>query len=62
MDDIIIIGDDEVEIYKLQKQLGTEFEMKNLRRIKYFLGIELARSSQGIFIFQLKYMQAYHLK
>ena len=37
---------------QLQKQLATEFEMKNLRGLKYFLGIEVARSKQGIFLSQ----------
>lgn len=56
VDDIIVTGDDEVEICKLQKQLATEFEMKNLRGLKYFLGIEVARSKQGIFLSQRKYV------
>ncbi|KAF5458487.1 hypothetical protein F2P56_022511 [Juglans regia] len=43
---MIIIGDDTEEILKLQKQLATELEMKNLGGLKYFLGIEVARSKQ----------------
>ncbi|KAL6346427.1 hypothetical protein AAG906_033223 [Vitis piasezkii] len=38
--DMIIIGDNIEEIFKLQGQLATEFEMKNLGGLKYFLGIE----------------------
>ena len=44
VDDIIIIGDDEEEITRLQEHLAIEFEMKNLGGFKYFLGIEVARS------------------
>lgn len=44
VDDTIIIGDDTEEISQLQKQLAIEFEMKNLRGLKYFMGIEVARS------------------
>ena len=44
VDDMIIIGDDAEEISKLQVQLSIEFEMKNLRGLKYFLRIKIARS------------------
>jgi hypothetical protein len=57
VDDIIITGDDREEISRLQGQLASEFEMKNLGGLKYFLGIEIARSNQGIFLSQRKYIQ-----
>ena len=53
---MIITGNDTEEIAKLQKRLATEFEMKNLGGLKYFLGIEVARSEQGIFLSQQKYI------
>ncbi|WJZ84417.1 hypothetical protein VitviT2T_004022 [Vitis vinifera] len=56
VDDMIITGDDVEEISKLQEQLSTKFEMKNLGGLKYFLGIEVARSRQGIFLSQKKYI------
>ena len=56
VDDMIITGNDDEEITKLQKELATEFEMKNLGGLKYFMGIEVAKSKQGIFIFQRKYV------
>ena len=56
VDDMIITGNDEEEITRLHKELATEFEMKNLGGLKYFMGIEVAKSKQGIFIFQRKYV------
>ncbi|KAL6325478.1 hypothetical protein AAG906_023323 [Vitis piasezkii] len=38
--------DDSEEIARLQEQLASEFEMKNLGGLKYFLGIEVARSKR----------------
>ncbi|CAL8164435.1 unnamed protein product [Prunus armeniaca] len=40
---------------KLQDYLAIEFEMNDLGGLKYFLGIEVARSQQGIFLSQMKY-------
>ncbi|KAJ9703116.1 hypothetical protein PVL29_004756 [Vitis rotundifolia] len=56
VDDMIITGDDAEEISRLQEQLSIKFEMKNLGGLKYFLGIEVARSKKGIFISQRKYV------
>ena len=56
VDDMIITGDDAEEIQQLKEHLATEFEMKNLGDLKYFLGIEVLRSGKGIFISQRKYV------
>ncbi|CAL2255384.1 unnamed protein product [Prunus armeniaca] len=44
------------EQQKLQKYLSREFEMKDLGALKYFLGIEIARSKTSIFLSQRKYV------
>jgi len=56
VDDMIITGNDEEEMTRLKVNLFKEFEMKDLGRLKYFLGIEVLRSRQGIFICQKKYV------
>ena len=52
VDVMILTSNDPKEIIRLQKGLGTEFEMKYLGKLKYFLGVKVARSKDGIFIFQ----------
>ncbi|CAA6654111.1 unnamed protein product [Spirodela intermedia] len=55
-DDIIITGSDDIEQGNLSKYLVKEFNIKTLGCLKYFLGIEVAHSSKGIFISQRKYV------
>src|SRR4051812_37569371 len=54
VDDIIITGDDEAEIGRLKMCLSKAFEVKDLGQLKYFLGIEVARSARGIVLMQRK--------
>ena len=56
VDDIIVTSDNEKEKLMLKECLAKEFEIKDLGRLKYFLGIELAHSKLGIFISQQKYV------
>ena len=50
VDDIVLIGDDDEEIDKLKNILEKEFEINDLGNLKYFLGMEIARSKQ-LFLF-----------
>ena len=50
VDDIIVTGNDEKVKTTLKQCPAKEFEIKDLGKLKYFLGIEVARSKQGIFI------------
>ena len=55
MDDIIITGSDQDGIQKLKQNLFTHFQTKDLGKLKYFLGIEIAQSSSGVVLSQRKY-------
>lgn len=48
VDDIVLTGDIIVEIERLKKSLVTEFEIKDLGSMQYFLGMEVARSKRSI--------------
>ncbi|KAL4388814.1 hypothetical protein GQ457_09G022030 [Hibiscus cannabinus] len=41
-------GDDGMEISRLKELLNSEFETKDLGELRYFLGMEVARSSKGL--------------
>ena len=43
------------EIDHLKKELANKFEMKDLGLLRYFLGMEMARSKIGIVVTQRKY-------
>ncbi|RVW56514.1 Retrovirus-related Pol polyprotein from transposon TNT 1-94 [Vitis vinifera] len=50
VDDIILSGNDMGELQNLKKYLSEEFEVKDLGNLKYFLGMEVARSRKGIVV------------
>ena len=55
VDDIILIGDHTEEIKNLKDSLAQEFEIKDLEQLRYFRGMEVARSKSGISVSQWKY-------
>ena len=52
VDDIALTGNDPAEMKKLKRQLAKEFEIKDLGKLKYFLGTEVAHFNEGIIISQ----------
>ncbi|KAG7527831.1 Integrase catalytic core [Arabidopsis thaliana x Arabidopsis arenosa] len=55
LDDIIISGNDKVGIQETKAFLKSVFDIKDLGELKYFLGIEVCRSKEGLFLSQRKY-------
>lgn len=52
VDDIVITRNDIDEVKRLKKKhLHSEFEIKDLGKLRYFLGIEFAKSKKGFFFF-----------
>ncbi|XP_038885892.1 uncharacterized mitochondrial protein AtMg00810-like [Benincasa hispida] len=54
VDDIVLSGDDDVEIVKLKAKMAKEFEIKDLGKLRYFLKMEVVQSRDGI-VSQRKY-------
>ena len=50
VDDIILIGNDMLEMNRLNQSLLSEFEIKDLVSLRYFLGMDVARSKKGIVV------------
>lgn len=50
VDNIMITEDNSKEVRKLKSHLSSEFEVKDLETLWYFLGIKVACSKSGIFI------------
>ena len=55
VDDMIIIGDNLNGIQELKDFLSQQFEMKDLRHLSYFLGLDITHFIDDFYITQAKY-------
>lgn len=55
VDDIILTGSSTAEISNIKTFIQSQFKIKDLGHLNYFLGIEIARSKDGIYIHQRKH-------
>ena len=56
VDDIILIGDNIIELVRLKKVLANDFKIKDLGTLKHFHSMEFSKSRKGIFVSQWKYV------
>jgi len=52
VDDLIISGNDSVAVQQFKTYFSWHFHMKDLGKLKYFSGVEVARGPEGIFLCQ----------
>ena len=57
VDDLIFTGNDSAMFESFKKSMMIEFNMSDLGKMHYFLGIKVVQSAAGIFISQKKYVQ-----
>ena len=55
VDDLIITSDDEAEVRQIKENLAIRFQVKELRELKYFLGLEVDSTKGGLFLCQQNY-------
>ncbi|GKV25217.1 hypothetical protein SLEP1_g34687 [Rubroshorea leprosula] len=55
VDDLLVTGSCEAMVRNFKANMMKMFEMNDLGKMSYFLGIEVQQSSQGVFICQRKY-------
>jgi hypothetical protein len=55
VDDLIVGGDNEKEIEHVKCLLKQKFDMKDLGELKFFLGIEVIKTLEGIWLLQRQY-------
>ena len=50
IDDLIFTGNDERMFEDFKASMKLEFDMTDLGKMKYFLGVEIMQNSEGIFL------------
>jgi len=56
VDDLLVTGSNQIEIEKFKHTMQCEFEMTDLVRLSYFLGLKFKTSKVGIMVHQQKYI------
>lgn len=66
VDDLIFTGNDACMFEKFKSSMKDEFEMTDLGKMKYFLGVEIMQKPEGIYLSQKRYagelLERFHLQ
>ncbi|PKI48780.1 hypothetical protein CRG98_030822 [Punica granatum] len=57
VDDLLVTGDNKIQVEKLMGDLHKVFEMTDLGEMSYFLGMEVQQRKNEVFICQKKYLK-----
>ena len=57
VDDLLVIGNSLENLSKFKELMTKEFEMSDLGKLSYFLGMEFQMSKQGMVLHQRKYFK-----
>lgn len=55
VDDLLFTSDDEVMLCEFRNSMNKQFDMTDLGKMRFFLGIEVLQRADGVFICQRKY-------
>lgn len=55
VDNIITASNNDDDVLQLKTDMKSFFKLRDLGPLRYFLGLEIARSASGIFVSQRKY-------
>ncbi|GJV15415.1 putative RNA-directed DNA polymerase [Tanacetum coccineum] len=55
VDDVIMVGNNTIKIQNIKDKLDKLFNIKDLGNLKYFFGIEVSRTSEGLVLSHRKY-------
>ncbi|XP_016191722.1 uncharacterized protein LOC107632570 [Arachis ipaensis] len=56
VDNLVLVGDCLNEINRIKKILDDAFKIKDIGKLKYLIGMKVARSSKGIALYQCNYV------
>lgn len=56
VDDVLVVGNNADEIRRVKEHLNEKFSIKDLGYVKYFLGVEIIKTDNGLFLNQRKYI------